>query len=164
MLCPRYGRPQGAENCPLWHSGCRSQSWWHRPEPPWTTYLHVLPPTRTLQLKAKGIKISKLYTLLEHWITASIDRLTGVLWRTSAYVWDLAPRIRETVTPTWHTAKFDGKDSDYLCFTLDLAKESQWTWPIDYFYIWVTNRDSWDIKWLLYVIIFKIPHILIRNK
>lgn len=164
MLCPRYGRPQGAEDCPLCQSGCRCQSWWPRPEPPWTTYLCAPLSPRTLQLKPQGIKISKLYTVLEHWITANRDRLTSVLWRTAAYVWDLALWIRETVTPTLHTAKFDNKDSDYLCFTLDLAKESQWKWPIDHFYIWVTNRDSWDIKWLLYVIIFKIPHILIRNK
>lgn len=53
--------------------------------------------------------------------------------------------------------------TDHLCFILDLAKESQWIWHIDYFYIQITNRDSWGIKWLLYVTIFKIPRILIRN-
>lgn len=66
MLCPRYGRPQGAEDAP-----CGSQAADVNPGGPDLSHpgqLICVPPSppRTLQLKPQGIKISKLYTVLEH--------------------------------------------------------------------------------------------------
>lgn len=152
--------PGGAEHRPPGAVLLQHRSQWHKPEPSWTTY-SPLPRTRALRnWKARN----QVIKITQHWITASVRRLNSVSPQGLSLCLPglrISTMVSQTVTPTV-THKQDREDFNYLHFILNLAKESQWIWYF-YFYIPVTNRDSWDTKRQLYLLYLKLITFFIRN-